>query len=194
MRMQFAFACSALLGTWATAPCQPPVAPRPTRVLKADEKFQFLQGDIIALDANTVTVGPGLGWNKLQNVPVKLPFHTVLQNGNVHDFSFDGRAYRKSDLRVGDNVCIEIVKDNGNDFCAELTIRKRPGGLVPPSVRFRESTNWRWPPYHIQMNIYNLIEDGVPIPEWVRSLTGNSSPIQSLPTPPIPDRIPPAKK
>jgi hypothetical protein len=66
---------------------------------------------------------------------VKYPAHTLLATGAVCHWESDSLCYLLDDVKKGDEVVLGVgVEDKmkGSE-CLYLTIRRRPGGVIPPS-------------------------------------------------------------
>jgi hypothetical protein len=85
--------------------------------------------------------------------------------------------YRITDVTVGDWVAIHYARLDGVDICDTISIRRRPGGRVPPLPKGVENLEPPVPliegevylsmiPYHERMNAYwDLEEKGIAYPE-----------------------------
>lgn len=70
--------------------------------------------------------------------------------------------YRLSDVKVGDKVITKLRAVGDNDVCLAVSIRRRPGGLVPPAPFEKADVPHK---YHIDANAYQAHEErGVPLP------------------------------
>jgi hypothetical protein len=76
----------------------------------------------------------------------------------------ESQAYRLTDVRVGDEVDLELERLDGVWECTSIRIRRRPGGRIPPS---REATSIQFPElaWHERMNAeQDWEEKGIPVP------------------------------
>ncbi|MBA4065182.1 MAG: hypothetical protein C0501_15995 [Isosphaera sp.] len=52
--------------------------------------------------------------------------------------------HRAADLQMGDVVSIRVTREPPDvEYCYEVSIYRRPGGLVPPSI-WDEGVKWEW--------------------------------------------------
>ena len=61
------------------------------------------------------------------------PTYYHLRAGRSRPGVSEAGGYRLKDVRVGDIVSIGLVSEGKQQFCVDICIFKRPGGLVPPS-------------------------------------------------------------
>ena len=96
--------------------------------------------------------------------PVSFPFHDRLAAGGVHKKVCAASSYRASDIKVGDLVISGLMTENKQVFCVDLSIRERPGGLVPPGQVIDKKYT-----YHERLNAELAFRDkGTPIPEHLK--------------------------
>lgn len=92
---------------------------------------------------------------------ITYPLHDELAAGGVHEHATHSMGFRAQDVRVGDEVWLGICTEEGKKFCAEISIRKRPGGRVPEA--FVDSLK---PSYAVRKNAENDFNDfGIPVPQ-----------------------------
>ncbi len=98
------------------------------------------------------------------NEVLTFPFHYRLACGSFNQLQdFEGRCYGRDDLLAGDRIeLFHKVVENNIDFCIALCIKERPGGVIPPSRRYRVDD---FQPYHELKNAH-LAEryDKIPLP------------------------------
>lgn len=70
--------------------------------------------------------------------------------------------YRLIDVKIGDLVITKLREDGDDDLCLTISIRRRPGGMVPPAPFEKADVQHK---YHIDANAYQEHEErGVPLP------------------------------
>ena len=114
-------------------------------------------GTVVELNKKEITIRlAGTGKN------VTYPFHDALAAGGMHKGVSYWNGYRVRDVQVGDEVWLAICSEGEVKFCAEISIRQRPGGRVPESSDEGENP----PTYAMMRNAENDFKDfGIPIPE-----------------------------
>ncbi len=107
------------------------------------------------------------------NQPVRrFPADAVLAGGGFHKEATPGFSYRLSDVRVGDEVDIRLCRTEMDGLCYAISIRRRPGGRVPPAPAERADARIR---FHEVMNAYQDYEEN-----------GTAIPAKFLPPEPVP--------
>ncbi len=113
-----------------------------------------VEGEVVSIEQGLLTIktsAPTLEWRKPAG---EYTFQAVdiLTNGKVHKAAIDSNAYLPSDLKKGDIVLLGTFSDTRlNIECvAEISIRKRLDGVVPPSQK-PDKTN----PFHEYQNLFN---------------------------------------
>lgn len=96
--------------------------------------------------------------------PASYPFHDRLAAGTVHKKVVEATSYRVSDIKAGDFVSLGLVKENNQDYCVDLAIRERPGGLLPPGQVVNKERPW----YQWKNAQFALRDKGTPIPEHLK--------------------------
>lgn len=120
---------------------------------------RFVVSDTLA--AGEVPIAPRPGPNKIYSVG--------------HSWK-----YRLTDVRIGDEVQIIYATVGGVDICDHISIKKRPGGFVPPLPK--EANDPNGIPYHEYMAAYwNLHDNGIPFPEHFAKYTIRQFPIAPPP-------------
>jgi hypothetical protein len=78
----------------------------------------------------------------------------------------NSERYFVSDLRIGDIVQLFCFRVKGVDACYYFTIKRRPGGRVPPAPDENDGAPHR---YHEMMQAYQDHEEkGTPLPAWAK--------------------------
>lgn len=99
----------------------------------------------------------------------------ALAEGSYSKREMWGSTYRLADVQIGDRVKVNGTVLNGVEYIEAISIRRRPGGRVPPAPgqvadplfipndsRFKDPQPW----YHERMNAEQDWEErGVPIPD-----------------------------
>ena len=152
-----------------------PFGPQHKRV--GDDK---IEGLVVAVSREFIEIRP-LG----KKETVKYPPHTLLDTGAVCHWLTECNCYLLDDVRKGDMVIVgvgTVDKDKGAE-CFYVSIRKRPGGVVPASRKPREVN-----PYHLDRQAeIDHAEKGTPLPEHLRAKatpTGRVVPPATPPPPP----------
>ena len=135
-------------------------------VTSADKRIDFdwstgtlISVRVLAVTETAITCARLEGKSKSE--VLTYPFHDRLASGSFNQDAPDAFAYRAKDLEVGDTVVLQILaRENKVDFCVSLSLRKRPGGQLPPSQKPDAKK-----PYHAQRNAYAEFEkNGTPVP------------------------------
>lgn len=96
---------------------------------------------------------------RVQTFPFELGLASATRvppGGHVND-----TVYLPTDVRVGDVVRIEFADDGVEAVCERITIRRRPGGRVPPGYCKGDTLR-----HHERMNAHqDLEEKDIPLPE-----------------------------
>lgn len=111
------------------------------------------------------------------NPKTSLLFHSVLTSGEILPGARDAYAYRAQDVKVGDVIVACAYKDDIDKeiYAAYISIRARPGGVIPPS----QNPDKNGDPYHIPMNAIQRWEyEGIQIPKAIldRNFLGQHPP------------------
>lgn len=110
--------------------------------------------------------------------PVSYPFHDRLAAGTVQKKAGQSSSYLASDIKVGDLIGVGLVNENRQDFCVDLSICERPGGLIPPGQIVDKKMPW-----HEWQNAQIAFRDkGIPIPE--RLIPKTPPPLKETKDPP----------
>jgi len=146
---------------------------------------ETIDGTVVAVSRAAIEIRP---WGKKETV--KYPPHTLLDTGAVCHWETDSHCYLLDDVQKGDEVMLgvgTVDKEKGEE-CFYVRIRKRPGGVIPPSRKPSERL-----PYHrdTQAEIDHF-EKGTPLPEHLQpKTTSNGRPLPpSLPPPTAPKEGP----
>lgn len=138
-------------------------------------------GTVTAVTRTSITIQ-----RSPQEAPRTFPINEELSKakippgGRMSDY-----LYLPSDVRVGDVVWIDYADDGNTATCFEISIRRRPGGRVPPgyAVWVREGLC----NHHGRMNAHQDWEErGIPIPAMYLSDNGRADYLN----PPYPPRAP----
>ena len=139
--------------------------------MPAPDKWDFrYHGDsiscrVLAVSKTAITVSCRVNDNGYKkNQVVTFPFHHRLACGSFNQLeSFDRCCYARDDLLVGDRVDLDLmVLEQNIKYCITLSIRERPGGLVPPTRKYRVGD---FQPHHEYVNAYAAERnDKIPIP------------------------------
>ena len=114
--------------------------------------------------AVTTALGQVTTLRRADRPPRKFRASKTLASGGYGGFA-DSGMYRLADVRVGDEVDLEIQRVDGVWECTGVCIRRRPGGRVPPG---REATSIQFPAvaWHERMNAeQDWEEKGIPLPD-----------------------------
>lgn len=117
----------------------PPWIPGPGPQNRVLDRRVF--GTVIAVSAESIEVLP-----KGEKKTVKFPPHAHLATGAICHYEWDSTCYLLDDVQEGDEVMVGygvVDKEKGPE-CFYVSIRQRPGDVVPPS-RKPSKTN----PYHL---------------------------------------------
>lgn len=139
-------------------------APQPDGAEKPPRRIEFVRlplegGPVVEVTKAAITIRTAKG-------VATFPFHDALAAGGVQKYAGEVSGYRVKDVLVGDVVWLGIWTENEKKFCAEISIRKRPGGRVPESPVFKSLK----PSYAVRQNAENDLKDfGIPIPENCKS-------------------------
>ena len=96
----------------------------------------------------------------------------TLLPGRTDKTSLSGFKYNISDVRVGDIIYVHYVEDDdgrGGATGLQISIRRRPGGRVPPAHDEKDYREPGWGRYHEEINaVIDFEERKVPLPDWYR--------------------------
>lgn len=114
----------------------------------------------------------------------KFTLSNSLARGDTGDSPmFQGNtAYRASDVRIGDEVQLDLSGPREQKVCVRILIERRPGGRVPPAPQ--ETVYEGRPHHHEFQNVLQDWESGSPIPEAYRKYFAEVLP---SPTPVAPE-------
>lgn len=114
---------------------------------------EWVRGVVVGTTDDSITVRPD-GMKQ----EVRYPAHVLLATGAVCHWESESHSYLLPDVQKGDEVLIGVgTVDKGvGDECFYISIRKRPGGTIPPSRKPSTSK-----PYHEEQQ---KRVDGVPEP------------------------------
>jgi len=122
---------------------------------------------------------------RADQTPRKFEVDAVLAAGKFHPDLLPGQAYRLADVKVGDEVFIQLCRERDDGLCYSISIRRRPGGLVPPSPGALPGIAVQ---FHEIMNAHQDFEEhGTPIPE---KFLPPKFPMEPSDPPPIPPAKP----
>jgi hypothetical protein len=114
-------------------------------------------GRIVIEGEGVIGAGPK---SKLSGVK-SLEFSETLAKGKPGS-EIGYRGYRVKDVKVGDVVAVTFDRINQVEACNSISIRRRPGGRVPPSPVEDPDDIYH---HHERMNAYqDLEEKGIPLP------------------------------
>lgn len=91
---------------------------------------EILDGSVVDVSRESIEIQL-----KGKKETAKYPPHTLLDTGAVCHWQFDSQCYLLDDVKKGDVVVLSVGtvdKEKGPE-CFWLSIRERPGGVVPPS-------------------------------------------------------------
>lgn len=110
--------------------------------LLVDERKEAVNGTVVAVSADEIEIRP-VG----KKETVKYPPHALLASGGVCHYMGDQNSYLLDDIQKGDivNALVGTVDKEKGDECFCLSIRERPGGVIPPSRKPEDEK-----PYHKQ--------------------------------------------
>lgn len=136
---------------------QPVQRPQATEVRKISEPVasRSFKGVVEKIDADELTLVEKRDRGETMThrfVPIDL-----LRNGQCIPDYFDGaNCYLWADVKVGDTVRLETLRDGGDGktYCLQISIRRRPGGKLPESQN-PEKDHW----YNTH-RLLNEIENG----------------------------------
>ena len=103
---------------------------------------KHVHGTVVDVGEEFIEIVP-----KGQQKAVTYPAHVLLATGAVCHWLTDSECYLLDDVRKGDEVVLGVgtVEKEVGEECFYLTIRKRPGGVIPASRKPREHK-----PYHLE--------------------------------------------
>ena len=111
--------------------------------------------------AVTTALGQVTTIRRADRPPRRFPASAALAAGGYGGLG-EAYAYRLSDVRVGDEVDLELRQVDGVWECTGICIRRRPGGRVPPSRVVTQFPALAW---HERMNAeQDWEEKGIPLP------------------------------
>jgi hypothetical protein len=157
MRTLSAFLALLLAGGVASAQQRP----RTTRVKDIVESVssRSYEGVVEKIDADELV----LVEKRDKNVTVTHKFAPidVLRAGGVIHNSRSGCAYRWEDVKTGDTVRLESLKDDGDGqtYCLQISIRRRPGSKLPESQNSKDDRGYD------AHRVLNDIENGEDVSE-----------------------------
>lgn|SRR6185437_10435931 len=137
-------------------------APMPRRVER--DRLGTYVGIVVAIDTKSITIrGSEGGGDKDPVITTQFPLGKHLIEGERDPRELDSCCYRLSDVRIGDKVLIKLHDIHNVDVCVTISIRRRPGGVVPPAPWDKRFENR--PMHHEFMNAYQQLEEnGIPLP------------------------------
>jgi hypothetical protein len=139
--------------TYSTA--QPPPLRTDVRKIREPVSSRSFEGVVEKIDADEITLVEKRdrgGTMTHRFVPIDL-----LRNGKCITDYFDGaNSYLWADVKAGDTVRLETLRDEGDGktYCLQISIRRRPGGKLPASQNPEKD---RWYDTH---RVMNEIENG----------------------------------
>lgn len=110
------------------APAQPAKPPR--KVAFPPASLDLANGHVVQITDKVITIRTD-GAKEFKTFPL----HDALAAGKYQECASPAFSYRAKDLRVGDVVSVGIHTEGNQTYCAEICLRKRPGGRVPNSPR-----------------------------------------------------------
>lgn len=89
------------------------------------------------------------------------PIDVLREGGVLPEDIFGSRTYRWTDVKAGETVTLEVLKDDGDGvtYCTQICIHRRPGGKLP------ESQNPKKDKRYLHERLYNDIENGEDVSE-----------------------------
>ena len=135
----------------------------PAKLIEKQVDFDAIQlkttyGQVLAVTKDSILIC------ELEKKPASYPFHDRLVAGTVHKKVVEANSYRVSDIKAGDFVSLGLVKENNQDYCVDLAIRERPGGLIPAGQVVDKERPWyQWKNAQIAFR-----DKGTPIPEHLK--------------------------
>lgn len=176
--MRYQILCSAVLLAVALVDAPSNAHGRPRTGVKnliEDVACNSCKGVVEEIDADVMTVVE----KKDNNVTVTRKFVPVdlLREGKVLRHMSGMYAYRWSDVKKGDTVELQVLKDDGDGltYCLAVSIRRRPGAKLPEGQNPKEDQGYD------ANRVYNAIENGEDVseeellkvwPVWVNKETG----------------------
>ena len=98
---------------------------------------------------------------------IEFSVSATLAKGGFDMDQTPGDSYRLKDVKVGDKVSVLYSRIDGVNVCEAIGIRRRPGGLIPPS----NGPSDQKIPYHQRMQAWQDFEEkGTPLPAYLRPL------------------------
>ena len=156
MRVIAICAALCLVHSAATAVDAPVQSTRPVDFGLAQRESTY--GQVLAVTKDSILIC------EPEKKPASYPFHDRLAAGTVHKKVVEATSYRVADIKAGDFVSLGLVKENKQDYCVDLAIRERPGGLIPAGqIVNKDRPAYQW------MNAEIAFRDkGIPIPEHLK--------------------------
>ena len=113
------------------------------------------KGVVNKIDADEITVTVNVRDN-ITKTYTFVPIDLLRDGAYIQDDVVGMYAYRWTDVKEGDRVEVEVLKDDGDGkwYCLRISIRRRPGGKLPESQNPKKD---RWYDAH---RVLNEIENG----------------------------------
>lgn len=157
------YLCGWLLGLLITGPQvaaadPPPLAKATRKVKEFTEPMSAdycLNGVVGKIDADGLTLVETKEWFEPAQEHRIAPIN-VLRGGKILPVAFGMNAYRWEDMKAGDTVRLEVIKDkeDGVLYCMEICITRRPKGKLPESQLAHKDDRFRYD------SLFNDIENG----------------------------------
>lgn len=138
----------------ATAQGKRPSQSKNVKALTRSVASNSYKGVVDSIDQDVLILTEKLDGGRVQLhrlVPIDL-----LRDGLAIDDSFGMYTYRWADVKVGDTVTLEVLKDDGDGltYCLQICITRRPGENLPESQRPKDDSRYKWD------RIFNALENG----------------------------------
>jgi hypothetical protein len=191
---RFALACMAVVYAALPVPAQDPGGGLGRAAPVPPDHFGGLSsgGVVVAVGKDSITIDGGCTIDGNNRPRTTYPVSAVLAAGGVDRNGIASEVYRLSDVRVGDKVDLFGHRVNGICTCTRISIRRRPGGRVPPS---QDSETWARFRYHEYANaLQDFEEKGIPVPDRFKPKPPPNPPPRRIPAKPAdapkPDGLP----
>jgi hypothetical protein len=105
------------------------------------------EGVVTEIDKDTLTLD-GADGQRGRKGTYKFHALDLHKTGEVQDWASGPRCYRWQDVKVGDTVSVEVLRDEASSiqtpYVIEICIRRRPGDGLPQSLKPKEDTRWKY--------------------------------------------------
>ena len=141
-------------GGWSQPPARPVQGNVNLKALTESIPGKMCTGVVSDIDAEGVTVIEKLDDNKTKThkfVPIDL-----MRQGDFFDTVPGHMSYLWTDMKKGDTVLLDVMKDDGDGltYCLSISIQRRPGAKLPKSQKPDRDSR-----YEIA-SIYNDLNNG----------------------------------